>query len=153
MAGPAGPADAGREAALLSYSLGSLRQRYHISAIEHTRGQRNHSPLDYGLGERVERDSLPLPLYVFPTAENFQEATDGTLRATGLSASKVGTLRRVAEKLLSGALKAKKLEEVSSQDATAALCRIKGIGPWTAAIILLRGWAGSMCFPRTTAAS
>ena len=79
------------------------------------------------LGQRVERDSLPLPLYVFPAAERFQEASEDTLRATGLSASKAGTLRRVAERLMSGTLESKELEEVSSGDAMAALCRIKGI--------------------------
>jgi DNA-3-methyladenine glycosylase II len=99
------------------------------------------------LGQRVERDSLPLPLYVFPAAERFQEASDDTLRATGLSASKVGTLRRVAERLMSGTLEAKELEEVSSGDAMTALCRIKGIGPWTAAIILLRGMGRLDVFP------
>jgi DNA-3-methyladenine glycosylase II len=99
------------------------------------------------LGQRVEKDSMPLPLYVFPPAERFQEATDDTLRATGLSASKVETLRRVAERLMSGTLEAKELEEVSSRDAMAALCRIKGIGPWTAAIILLRGMSRLDVFP------
>ena len=99
------------------------------------------------LGQRVERDSMPLPLYVFPAAERFQEATDDTLRATGLSASKVGTLRRAAERLMAGTLEAKELEEVSSGDAMAALCRIKGIGPWTAAIILLRGMGRLDVFP------
>ena len=99
------------------------------------------------LGQRVERDSLPLPLYVFPSAERFQEASDDALRATGLSASKVGTLRRVAERLMSGTLEAKELEEVSSGDAMTALCRIKGIGPWTAAIILLRGMGRLDVFP------
>jgi DNA-3-methyladenine glycosylase II len=99
------------------------------------------------LGQRVERDALPLPLYVFPSAERFQEATDETLRATGLSASKVETLRRVVERLMSGTLEAKELEEASSQDAMAALCGIKGIGPWTAAIILLRGMGRLDVFP------
>jgi DNA-3-methyladenine glycosylase II len=99
------------------------------------------------LGQRVEKDSMFLPLYVFPPAERFQEATDDTLRATGLSASKVGTLPRVAERLMAGTLEAKELEEVSSGDAMTALCRIKGIGPWTAAIILLRGMGRLDVFP------
>ncbi|MDE2367092.1 MAG: DNA-3-methyladenine glycosylase 2 family protein, partial [Betaproteobacteria bacterium] len=99
------------------------------------------------LGERVETDSIPVPLSVFPCAERLSEATDDTLRATGLSGSKVATLRRIAEAVVSGALDAEKLEESTSQDGMAALCRIKGIGPWTAALILLRGLSRLDVFP------
>ncbi|HET7062049.1 MAG TPA: hypothetical protein VFI43_07710 [Nitrosospira sp.] len=99
-------------------------------------------------GQRVETDWAPIPLYAFPRAEAFKEAADDTLRATGLSASKVATLRRVAERLLSGALEAKKLEEATSQDAIVDLCRIKGIGRWTASIILLRGMGRLDVFPQ-----
>jgi DNA-3-methyladenine glycosylase II len=100
------------------------------------------------LGCRVETSWAPVPLYAFPRAETFQEATDDTLRATGLSASKVATLRRVAERLASGALEATKLEEATSKDAIVDLSRIKGIGPWTASIILLRGMGRLDVFPQ-----
>src|SRR5690242_7317830 len=63
------------------------------------------------LGEQVETDSVPVPLYVFPSAERLKEATEGGLRATGLSASKGGTLQRVAEAIVSGELDIKRLEE------------------------------------------
>jgi DNA-3-methyladenine glycosylase II len=99
------------------------------------------------LGHRVETDWAPVPLYAFPRVETFQEAADDILRATGLSASKLETLRRVAERLVSGALEAEKLEKATSQDAIAELCRIKGIGPWTASIILLRGMGRLDVFP------
>lgn len=99
------------------------------------------------LGHSVETDCLPVPLYVFPTAESVQNAGDDLLRATGLSASKIATLRRVAEALVSGALDTTILEACTSQDAAAILCRIKGIGPWTAAVILLRGLNRLNVFP------
>lgn len=98
-------------------------------------------------GEQVEVDSVPVPLYVFPSAERIKEATEDGLRATGLSASKVATLQRVAEAIVSGALDAKRLEESASQDVMKMLCEIKGIGPWTATIILLRGMGRLDIFP------
>ena len=87
------------------------------------------------------------PLYLFPDAERVQRATDDRLRRAGLSATKVATLRRVAEALSSGVLDADALEGCASPDAAAMLCRIKGIGPWTAAVILLRGLGRLDVFP------
>ncbi|MDN5936290.1 MAG: hypothetical protein L0H75_08960 [Nitrosospira sp.] len=95
----------------------------------------------------AETDCLPVPLYVFPAAESVQNVTDDLLRAAGLSASKIATLRRVAEALISGTLDTTILEKCTSQDAAAMLCRIKGIGPWTAAVILLRGLGRLDVFP------
>ncbi|HEY2376138.1 MAG TPA: hypothetical protein VGH98_09210 [Gemmatimonadaceae bacterium] len=57
------------------------------------------------------------------------------------------TLRRVAETLAAGTLDETMLEQQASPDAAATLCRIKGIGPWTAAVILLRGLARLDVFP------
>ncbi len=99
------------------------------------------------LGRSVETELAPVPLYIFPAAEHVQRAPDDLLRATGLSANKVATLRRVAEALASGALDATALERCTSPDAAALLRRIKGIGPWTAVVILLRGLGRLDVFP------
>jgi len=76
---------------------------------------------------------------VFPKAERFLAAKDAALRAAGLSANKLATLRRAAEAIASGALTEAMLDELPSDDAAVLLQDIKGIGPWTAALILLRG--------------
>lgn len=99
------------------------------------------------LGRSVETDGVPMPLYAFPTAESVQNAPDNLLRAIGLSANKIATLRSVAEALASGILDATILEEYASSDAAAMLRQIKGIGPWTAAVILLRGLGRMDVFP------
>jgi DNA-3-methyladenine glycosylase II len=39
------------------------------------------------------------------------------------------------------------LEDKPSPEAAKLLCRIKGIGPWTAAVILLRGLGRLDVFP------
>jgi DNA-3-methyladenine glycosylase II len=93
----------------------------------------------------VERHGVTL--YRFPTVEQLLGAEDGVLRATGLSAGKLATLRRVGEALTSGALDEAMLEERASPDAAALLQQIKGIGPWTATVILLRGLGRLDVFP------
>jgi DNA-3-methyladenine glycosylase II len=99
------------------------------------------------LGQSVKAEGIPVPLYVFPPAESFSGATDDLLRQTGLSGSKIATLRRVAEALTSGRIDATRLEQCESPSAVATLRQIKGIGPWTAAVILLRGLGRMDVFP------
>jgi DNA-3-methyladenine glycosylase II len=99
------------------------------------------------LGQPMEVAGVPVPLYQFPTAESVNGASDDLLRATGLSATKVATLRRVGDALATGTLDTTTLERYSSADASAILRRIKGIGPWSAAVILLRGLGRLDVFP------
>jgi len=99
------------------------------------------------LGQSVEAAGLPTPCFTFPSPEAFLGARDNLLRATGLSGGKLATLRRVAEALASGILDEVKLEGSASPDAAALLRQIKGIGPWTAAVILLRGLGRLDVFP------
>ena len=97
------------------------------------------------LATPFEREGLAL--YQFPSIEHVLEAKDDIGRAAGLSASKLATLRRVGEALASGALDETMLEECASPDAAALLQQIKGIGPWTATVILLRGLGRLDVFP------
>jgi DNA-3-methyladenine glycosylase II len=98
-----------------------------------------------GLGRPVESDGVAL--YAFPAAESFLAAEDDVLRAAGLSAGKLSTLRRVAQALEAGSLDEAMLEERGSPDAAGLLRGIKGIGPWTATVILLRGLGRLDVFP------
>jgi DNA-3-methyladenine glycosylase II len=90
---------------------------------------------------------LDATVYPFPNAERFVAAPDQALRAAGLSFAKIAALRNVANELLSGRLDEAMLEVRSTPDAAARLCEIKGIGPWTAALILLRGLGRLDLFP------
>jgi DNA-3-methyladenine glycosylase II len=92
-------------------------------------------------------DSEGVPLYAFPTVESVQDADHQLMRAAGLSLGKLTTLRRVSEAFTAGTLDEAMLENRSSPDAAALLCEIKGIGPWTAAVILLRGLGRLDVFP------
>jgi DNA-3-methyladenine glycosylase II len=103
------------------------------------------SRLILALGTRVEHDGVPLA--VFPSAEGFLGADDAVIRAAGVSAGKLATLRRAADAIATGAISEAMLEERSSPDAALLLRGIKGIGPWTAAVILLRGLGRLDVFP------
>ena len=97
------------------------------------------------LSAPIERGGMVLR--AFPSVERFARAHDDVLRADGLSTNKLATLRRVAEALRSNTLDEATLELRPSADAAALLCRIKGIGPWTATLILLRGLGRLDVFP------
>jgi DNA-3-methyladenine glycosylase II len=103
--------------------------------------------LTVSVGRSFQADDMPVPLYLFPDPESVRRATDHRLGTLGLSANKIATLRRVADALSSGSLDATALERCTSPDASAILRQIKGIGPWTAAIILLRGLGRLDVFP------
>jgi DNA-3-methyladenine glycosylase II len=98
-----------------------------------------------GLSEPVESEGVRL--YRFPTAEQFLSAPESLLRSAGLSAGKLATLRRVADARGAGVLGEAQLEKLPSPDAAALLRSIKGIGPWTAVVILLRGFGRLDVFP------
>jgi DNA-3-methyladenine glycosylase II len=97
------------------------------------------------LGAPIEGESAPL--YTFPSIASVQNAEDGVLRRAGLSLGKLTTLRRVGDALATGKLDEGMMEEYASPDAVALLRSIKGIGPWTAAVILLRGLVRLDVFP------
>jgi len=96
-------------------------------------------------GTRLESEGAHV--YVFPSAERVLDANDGTLRAMGLSGGKLATLRRAADAISSGTVDAARIEELPSSETAALLRSIKGIGPWTASVILLRGLGRLDVFP------
>lgn len=98
------------------------------------------------LGSPIELRDGPT-LHAFPDTEVMLRANDDVLRAAGLSTNKIAALRRVAETLVSGTLEERMLEERSSVEAAAMLRSIKGIGPWTATVVLLRGLGRLDVFP------
>lgn len=98
-------------------------------------------------GVALESDGITL--YAFPSAERVLAATDAELRSFGIGPSKVATLRRVGESLGSGELSEEVLEGLPSPEAASVLEGIKGIGPWSASVILLRGLGRLDVFPVT----
>jgi DNA-3-methyladenine glycosylase II len=63
--------------------------------------------------------------------------TDAELRAPGLSAPKIRTLRALAGEIEGGRLDLEELAALPADEAHRRLTAVKGIGPWTADIYLL----------------
>ncbi|MFN2528960.1 MAG: DNA-3-methyladenine glycosylase [Candidatus Baltobacteraceae bacterium] len=86
-------------------------------------------------------------LYPFPHPEILAAASVENLRACGLSVNKVTALKSVAAALLEGRLDPVALREMPTPQAVVALCELRGIGPWSAAVVLLRGLGRLDVFP------
>ncbi|MBS7805003.1 DNA-3-methyladenine glycosylase 2 family protein [Rhizobiales bacterium TNE-4] len=71
------------------------------------------------------------------TPETVLAASEETLRACGLSAPKMRTLRAVAEAIVTGSLPLDTLHALPADEAHRLMIAVKGIGPWTADIYLL----------------
>ncbi len=67
----------------------------------------------------------------------FLEFSDEELKIIGFSRQKTGYARNLAGLILSGALDLDALALLPDEEVRAALCSIRGIGPWTADIYLL----------------
>jgi len=83
----------------------------------------------------------------FPTAERVARESEAALRGFRLSNAKAGTLARIARACAEGALDEAGLEALSDEDAIAELVRWKGIGRWTAEVVLIRGLGRLDVFP------
>jgi DNA-3-methyladenine glycosylase II len=64
-------------------------------------------------------------------------ASDDDLRAPGLSAAKIRTLRAIAAAIEDGPLPIERLHAMPADEAHGLLTAVTGIGPWTADIYLL----------------
>ena len=86
--------------------------------------------------------------HLFPRAETVASARTASLRACGMSARKCEALRRIAATIAAGRLTAEELMALPSTDAIGRLMQLSGIGPWSAALILLRGLRRLDVFPQ-----
>src|ERR1700752_160724 len=71
-----------------------------------------------------------------PSPAQLLEIDGQRLRDAGLSWSKVGFLKDLAERVEDGRLDLDHLRELSDEDVTAELTEIKGVGRWTAEMFL-----------------
>ena len=106
----------------------------------------------YNLGRLVDRFGASLELggrrwLAFPEPEVVAEAGIEALKSVGLSRTKAETLQRLAAGVVSREWTEERVQILSTRDALAALTDLPGIGPWTAAVILLRGFGRTEVFP------
>lgn len=97
------------------------------------------------LSEPLEHAGVPLR--AFPGPDRLMRADDEELAAVGLSRQKVAYLRNAADAVTSRAIVAEHIESLPSEAASAELQKVAGIGRWSAANILLRGFGRLDVFP------
>ena len=71
------------------------------------------------------------------TPETLTAASDAALRAAGLSANKLASLRALSTKVLDGTLVLTRTSRRSDDELIAALVTVRGIGRWTAEMYLM----------------
>jgi DNA-3-methyladenine glycosylase II len=106
--------------------FGALVQAIVYQQLAGTAARAIHGRLVAALHDEVE----PEPLLAL---------SDETLRAVGLSANKVRSLRDLATKVLDGTvvLSPRRLARRSDEEVIASLSTVRGIGPWTAQMFLM----------------
>ncbi|HEY3449604.1 MAG TPA: AlkA N-terminal domain-containing protein [Myxococcales bacterium] len=103
-------------------------------------------------GRLVERFGQRVgDLWGFPEAAEVLAASPEDFAGIGLSRTKVATLQNVARLLASGELREDELERMSTEAALRRLDALPGVGPWTAALVLLRGLRRMDVFPAADA--
>lgn len=83
----------------------------------------------------------------FPGPERLLAEPESELRACGLSANKVAHLRSVANAALDGSIDEAALEKRPTAAAAEALTQVRGLGPWSASVVMLRGFGRLDVFP------
>ncbi len=83
----------------------------------------------------------------FPPPNVIVDADPLALRAAGLSTNKIVALRTLGRAVLDGELDEARLETLGTDELVAHLATFKGIGPWTAAVVALRGFGRLDIFP------
>ena len=71
------------------------------------------------------------------TPAAIQQLDDGKLRGAGLSRQKAKYIRSLAEHFASGTLSSRKLRSMTDEEVIAATTQVKGIGRWTAEMLLI----------------
>jgi len=99
--------------------------------------------------ERYEAPTLvgETRLHPFPEPHVIADADAEELRALGLSINKVVALRGLARALIDGEIAESDLTPLSTPALIERLVTHRGIGPWTAAVIALRGLGRLDIFP------
>ena len=93
------------------------------------------------LGVRNERT------VAFPDPRALLAAPDAAFDGVGLSKTKLAHLRSVAEAVAGNAITEAEIQALPTPDAAERLTSIRGIGPWSAAVVMLRGFGRLDTFP------
>jgi DNA-3-methyladenine glycosylase II len=104
------------------------------------------------VGRLVERfgqshDHAGQRYHAFLSARSVVRAPPQALRECGLSARKAETLQRLGQAIEAGELVEERIAGMATSDALRTLIELPGIGPWSAGLVLLRGFGRLDVFP------
>ena len=86
----------------------------------------------------------------YPRPEQILARTDTDLRAVGLSKAKTIAIKDLAQRALADQIPSNRnLQRLSDDEITECLCAIKGVGPWTAQMLLIFYLGRSDVLPAT----
>jgi DNA-3-methyladenine glycosylase II len=85
--------------------------------------------------------------HAFPRPEDLATLEPESLRKLGFSRQKAQALIGLSCGIAAGRVDLKGLESLSDEEAVAQLCRLQGVGRWTAEYVLLRGLGRVRVFP------
>ncbi|HEY8173127.1 MAG TPA: DNA-3-methyladenine glycosylase [Dehalococcoidia bacterium] len=85
----------------------------------------------------IERRFLALYDGAIPTPAQLATATDESLRAAGISRQKASYMRSIGEHFASGQMSDRKLLRAADDDVIELVTQIKGVGRWTADMLLM----------------
>ena len=77
------------------------------------------------------------PDHRFPTPDQVAAVSDAQLRGIGFSRQKTGYLRDLCARMQAGVLPLDRLDDMTDDEVVAALTQVKGIGRWTAEMVLM----------------
>jgi len=92
-----------------------------------------------GMRVTVDNASGQEDYYFYPTARQLIKTGDLGLRQQGLSRQKSKYLLEIANHAAAGELDREAFAPLSDEEALRRLCEIKGVGRWTAEIVMMRG--------------
>lgn len=88
-----------------------------------------------------------LRYFAFPRPQDLIQADEDALRRLGFSRQKAAALLNLARLVRNDELDLDKLQASSDEAAVAELCRVRGVGRWTAEYAMLRGMGRLHVFP------
>jgi DNA-3-methyladenine glycosylase II len=96
-------------------------------------------------GEQTEADDIIY--YDFPTPKRLAEATLDEIRQCGLSWRKAEYIKGIADQTADGEFDPEGLRLLSNEQVTETLKKFRGVGTWTAEMVLSAGLKRNACIP------
>jgi len=96
-------------------------------------------------GEQTEAEDATY--YDFPTAKRLAEATLEEIRHCGLSWRKADYIKGIADQAADAEFDPESLRSLSNEQVAETLKKFRGVGPWTAEMVLSAGLKRNACIP------